>query len=116
MLEALPGKYRVTVGADKGYDSREFTEALRSLQVTPHIAENDGHRRSSLDARTTRHEGYLVSQRLRKRVEECFGWMKTVGSIRKTKFRGRDRVDWQFTLTSAIYNLTRIRNLTMRHA
>jgi hypothetical protein len=106
MLESLPGTHRATVGADKGYDCREFTEALRSIRITPHIAANDTGRRSSLDARTTRHEGYLVSQRLRKRIEECFGWLKTVGPVRKTKFRGRDRVDWQFTLASAVYNLT----------
>jgi transposase len=112
MLESMPGQHRTTIGADKGYDAREFVDALRSLKITPHIAANNEHRRSSIDGRTMRHEGYQVSQRLRKRIEECFGWMKTIGSIRKTKFRGRERVDWQFTMTAAVYNLTRIRNLT----
>lgn len=116
MLEMLPGKHRGTVGADKGYDVGEFVEDVRSLNITPHIAANDTYRRSALDGRTTRHEGYAVSQRLRKRIEECFGWMKTIGPMRKTKFRGRERIDWQFTLTAAVYNLTRMRNLTRKAA
>ena len=80
---------RITVGADKGYDTRDFVEALRLLQVTPHVAQNTSHRSSAIDARTTRHAGYEVSQWTRKRVEEIFGWLKTVGLLRKTRHRGR---------------------------
>lgn len=113
MAQSLPGQGRVTLGADKGYDTRDFVEALRELKITPHVACNaTAYRASAINGRTTRHEGYAVSQRLRKRIEECFGWMKSVGPMRKTKFRGRDRVDWQFTFTAAVYNLIRLRNLT----
>jgi transposase len=113
MVRSIPGQHRVTVGADKGYDTRDFVDTLRSLDATPHVACNvTTHRGSAIDGRTTRHGGYSVSQRLRKRIEECFGWMKSVGPVRKTKFRGRDRVDWQFTFTAAVYNLIRLRNLT----
>ena len=102
---------RITVGADKGYDSRDFVGALRLLHVTPHVAQNTAQRASALDARTTRHAGYLVSQWKRKRVEEIFGWLKTVGLLRKTRHRGRRRVDWMFAFSLAVYNLVRIRNL-----
>ncbi len=102
---------RITVGADKGYDSRDFVEALRLLQVTPHVAQNTSHRSSALDERTTRHAGYVVSQWKRKRVEEIFGWLKTVGLLRKTRHRGRRRVNWMFVFGLAVYNLVRIRNL-----
>ena len=102
---------RITVGADKGYDSRDFVEALRLLEVTPHVAQHTTHRASAIDRRTTRHAGYLVSQRTRKRVEEIFGWLKTVGLLRKTRQRGHRRVSWMFIFGLAIYNLVRIRNL-----
>lgn len=102
---------RVTLGADKGYDSRDFVEALRLLQVTPHVAQHTSHRSSAIDQRTTRHAGYGVSQWKRKRVEEIFGWLKTVGLLRKTRHRGQRRVSWMFVFSLAVYNLVRIRNL-----
>jgi len=112
MVGAIPGRHRITVGGDKAYDTREFVQSLRTLNATPHVAQNCNGRRSAIDGRTTRHLGYAVSQRLRKRVEEIFGWMKTVGNLRKTRHRGEDRVGWAFTLTAAAYNLVRMRNLT----
>ncbi|HTP44180.1 MAG TPA: IS5 family transposase [Candidatus Acidoferrum sp.] len=111
MLEHKPAWRRVTLGGDRGYDTRGFVESLRSLRVTPHVAENTANRRSAIDGRTTQHEGYTVSQRKRKRVEEVFGWLKTVALQRKTRFRGPDRVGWMFTLAAAAYNLIRMRNL-----
>jgi len=111
-VEAVPGRHRITVGGDKAYDTREFVRSLRALKAVPHLAQNCQGRKSAIDGRTTRHPGYAVSQRLRKRVEEIFGWMKTVGNLRKTRHRGQDRVAWIFTLTAAAYNLVRIRNLT----
>jgi transposase len=113
LVEAVPGRHRITVGADKAYDTREFVQALRALQAVPHVAQNCNGRKSAIDGRTTRHPGYAVSQRLRKRVEEIFGWMKTVGNLRKTRHHGLDRVGWVFTLTAAAYNLVRMRNLTV---
>lgn len=104
-------KRRITLGADKGYDTQEFVEALQELKVTPHVAQNNTSRASTIDGRTTRHEGYKVSQRIRKRVEEVFGWMKTVGNYRSPKYRGTDRVGWHFTLVAAAYNLVRMRNI-----
>lgn len=100
-----------TLGADKGYDTREFVATLRQLGVTPHVAQNTTHRRSAIDERTTRHAGYAVSQRARKRVEEIFGWLKTVALFRKTRHRGVRRVGWLFTFAAAAYNLLRIRNV-----
>jgi transposase len=102
---------RITVGADKGYDTRDFVEALRLLKVTPHVAQNTSNRLSAIDERTTRHDGYGVSQWKRKRVEEIFGWLKTVGLLRKTRHRGPRRVSWMFIFGLAVYNLVRIRNL-----
>src|SRR5438445_642548 len=101
-----------TLGRDKGYDTRDFVAAARLLGVTPHVAQNTTNRASALDGRTTRHAGYAVSQPRRKRVEEIFGWLKTVGLMRKTRHRGTRRVDWMFTFALAAYNLVRIRNLT----
>jgi transposase len=112
LVEAVPGRHRITVGGDKAYDTQEFVQSLRALKAVPHVAQNCKGRKSAIDGRTTRHPGYAVSQRLRKRVEEIFGWMKTVGNLRKTRHRGGDRVGWVFTLTAAAYNLVRIRNLT----
>src|SRR5574341_65937 len=111
MLDHLAPVGRITLGADKGYDSRDFVEALRLLQVTPHVAQNTSNRSSAIDERTTRHAGYVVSQWKRKRVEEIFGWLKTVGLLRKTRHRGRRRVNWMFLFGLAVYNLVRIRNL-----
>jgi transposase len=110
MATALPAG--VTLGADKGYDTRAFVEALRRLGVTPHVAQNTSNRSSAIDGRTTRHPGYLVSQQKRKLVEEIFGWLKTVGLLRKTRHRGERRVGWMFTFATAVYDLVRIRNLT----
>jgi transposase len=112
MVGKIPGRQRITVGGDKAYDTQEFVQSLRALKATPHVAQNNKGRKSAIDGRTTRHPGYAVSQRLRKRVEEIFGWMKTVGNLRKTRHRGGDRVGWMFTLTAAAYNLVRMRNLT----
>ena len=111
MLEALPTRSRVTLGADKNYDTEPFVEACRELGVTPHVAQNTTNRRSAIDGRTTRHPGYAISQRTRKRIEEVFGWMKTVGLLRKTRHRGKRKVGWVFTFTAAAYNLVRMRNL-----
>jgi transposase len=110
VLEVPEGK-RVTLGADKGYDVLEFIGQIRDLGVTPHIASKQPKRPGGIDGRTTRHAGYQVSQRKRKLVEQIFGWMKTVGVLRKTRHRGRDRVGWMFTFTAAAYNLVRMRNL-----
>lgn len=106
------GRRRITLGGDKNYDTRQMAASLRGIQVTPHVAQNEHKNRSSaIDARTTRHEGYAVSQRKRKRVEEIFGWIKTVAGLRKTKHRGRKRVAWMFTFAAAAFNLVRLRNL-----
>lgn len=111
MVLDLPEGKRATLGADKGYDVLEFIEDLRDLEVTPHIAVKKENRKGGVDWRTTRHPGYEVSQRKRKLVEQIFAWMKTVGVLRKTRHRGRDRVGWMFTFTAAAYNLVRMRNL-----
>jgi transposase len=110
MAGHIPGEGRVTVGGDKNYDTAAFVENLRNLNVTPHVAQHT-HRRSAIDQRTTRHPGYLISQKKRKRVEEIFGWLKTVGGLRKLRHRGIERVEWMFTFAVAAYNLVRIRNL-----
>jgi transposase len=102
---------RITAGGDKGFDTTDFVLSLRQLEVTPHIAQNTSKRASRIDARTTHHPGYEMSQRKRKRIEEVFGWLKTVGLMRKTRYRGSDRVGWMFTFTAAVYNLVRMRNL-----
>ena len=117
MTEQIPGgSKRVTLGADRGYDTADFVEQMREFLVTPHVAQNDTNRRSAIDARTTSHPGYAISQRKRKRVEEVFGWMKTVALQRKTRFRGPDKVGWMFTFAAAAYNLVRMRNLTAQPA
>ena len=103
---------RVTLGADKGYDVADFVAEVRRLGVTPHVAQNTSGRASALDGRTTRHPGYVLSQRIRKRVEEIFGWLKTVGLLRKVRHRGEPKVHWVFVFATAIYNLIRIRNLS----
>src|SRR5438093_639050 len=98
MAKEIPGRCRATLGADKHYDDRNFVECIRTLNVTPHVAQKEV---TALDARTTRHSGYEVSQRFRKRVEEVFGWLKSVGLCRQTRYRGRERVGWMFTFAVA---------------
>lgn len=108
---AIPGDHRVTLGGDKGYDTTDFVTGCRALSITPHVAQNmTDHRASAIDGRTTRHPGYTVSQRVRKRVEEVFGWLKTIGQLRKLHHRGTALVNWMFTLRTTAYNLIRMRN------
>jgi transposase len=114
LLGDIPRRKRITVSGDKGYDVRAFVEGLREDDAIPHVAQKA--RYSAIDGRTTHHETYNVSQRTRKRVEEIFGWLKTIGMMRKTKHRGLARVDWVFTFALAAYNLVRIRNLTLAAA
>jgi transposase len=112
MAERVEGTKRITLAADKAYDTKDFVKEMRSMNVTPHVSQN--HKRSggsAIDARTTRHDGYEVSQRKRKRIEEVFGWIKTVGIFHKTRHRGLDKVRWIFTFTATAYNLVRMRNL-----
>ena len=112
MLEQVPGDSRITVGGDKGFDTAEFVDQCRHMNVTPHVAQNDGRRGgSAIDARTTRHPGYKVSQKKRKRIEECFGWLKDIALLRKLKHRGLFKVAWIFTFAAAAYNLVRMRKL-----
>ena len=101
----------ITLGADKAYDAEDFVNELRSMNATPHVAQNTSGRSSAIDGRTTRHGGYAVSQRIRKRIEEAFGWIKTIAGQEKTSFRGRDRVAWAFTFAAAAYNLVRLPKL-----
>jgi transposase len=115
-LKARPTTQRITLGGDKNYDTAAFVDALRVRQVTPHVAPHTTRRTSALDGRTTRHPGYAISQQKRKRVEEIFGWLKTVGLLRKVKLRGVQRVGWLCTFAAAVYNLVRIRNLVERAA
>ncbi len=111
MLERVPGRHRITVAADKGYDTRDFVAGLRAMQATPHLAQHTTRRRSAIDARTTRHPGYAISQQKRKLVEQGFGWMKTIGGLRKLRHRGGPLVTWIFTFTAAVYNIVRMRRL-----
>ena len=111
MVEDLPDDGRITLGSDKGYDTQDFVAEMRRLGVTPHVTQNNKKRRSAIDGRTTRHPGYAVSLRIRKRIEEVFGWMKTVGVLRKTRHRGTERVGWMFTFVAAAYNLVRLPKL-----
>jgi transposase len=101
----------ITLGADKAYDAEDFVNELRAMKVTPHVAQNTSGRTSAIDGRTTRHAGYAISQRIRKRIEEGFGWIKTIAGQEKTRFRGRDRVGWAFTFAAAAYNLARLPKL-----
>jgi transposase len=111
MIGELSGGHRITLGADKAYDTADFVADVRQHIVTPHVTQNNKRRRSAIDGRTTRHAGYAVSQRIRKRIEEVFGWMKTVGGQRKTRYRGTAKVGWMFTLSAAAYNLIRMSKL-----
>ncbi len=109
MVEDIPGEGQVTLGADKNYDTKDHVAQLREKNVTPHVAQKKKH--SAIDGRTTRHTGYKVSQEKRKRVEEIFGWMKTVAMLRKTRHKGLLRVGWMFAFAATAYNLVRMRNL-----
>jgi IS5 family transposase len=108
MVQDIPGQHVVTLGADKNYDTKDHVAQLREQKVTPHVAQK---KNSAIDGRTTRHAGYAVSQQKRKRIEEIFGWLKTVGMLRKTRHKGLLRVGWVFTFATAAYNLVRMRNL-----
>jgi len=110
MVEDLPDGGRITLGTDKSYDTQDFVAEMRRLGVTPHVTQNKK-RRSTIDGRTTRHAGYATSLHIRKRIEEVFGWMKTVGVLRKTRHRGTERVGWMFTFVAVAYNLVRLPKL-----
>ena len=116
MIEQVPGDQSITVGADKAYDTKDFVAEARNMKATPHVAQNNKGRQSAIDGRTTRHAGYGISQQKRKRVEEIFGWMKTVGGMRKLRHRGIQLVGWMCTFAAAAYNLIRIRNLATANA
>jgi transposase len=112
MIEPRADRPRaITLGADKAYDAEDFVNELKSMNVRPHVAQNTNGRRSAIDGRTTRHPGYAMSQKIRKRIEEGFGWIKTVAGQRKTRFKGKDRVGWAFTFAAAAYNLVRLPKL-----
>jgi len=111
MVAAIPGRHRITVGGDKNFDTAGFVAALHEVNATPHVAQNTSNRRSAVDRRTTRHPGYAISQRIRKRIEEGFGWIKEVALQRRARHRGKERVGWQFTLAAAAYNLIRLPKL-----
>lgn len=111
MVSALSGTHRVTLGADKNYDTKGFVDEMRCANATPHVAQNTTNRSSAIDGRTTHHNGYATSMVIRKRIEECFGWAKTVGGLRKSRFIGREKLDFQFVMTFAAFNLVRMRNL-----
>jgi IS5 family transposase len=114
MVDRLPRRgRRRTLGADKGYDTRDFVAGLRDRNITPHVAQNTSRRRSAIDGRTTRHAGYAESQKKRKLVEQGFGWQKTVGLMRKLRHRGLRLVQWMYTFTGAAYNLVRMRRLLL---
>jgi IS5 family transposase len=110
LLGVLP--HGGTVGGDKGFDVPSFVGRLRDLALTPHVAQKV--KGSAIDGRTTRHAGYAISQQKRKLIEQVFGWMKTVGGLRKLRHRGGDLVDWIVTFTAAAYNLIRVRTLLAR--
>ena len=111
MLDRLPTVGPATLGADKGFDAKEFVAELRERRVTPHVAQNTSRRRSAIDGRATWHPGYALSQRARKRIEEAFGWIKTSAGQARTRLRGIERVRWSFTLAAAAYNLIRLPKL-----
>jgi len=115
MLERIAGTKQVTVGGDKGYDTADFVAECHNLKITPHVAQNLGRPGgSAIDGRATQHLGYAISQRKRKRIEECFGWLKTIALLRKVRHRGIFKVGWVFTFAAAAYNLVRMRNLAIQ--
>ena len=111
MASQIAGVKQVTLGGDKNYDTQELVRDLREMKVTPHVAQNNTNRRSAIDGRTTQHAGYAISQKKRKRIEESFGWMKTIGMLKKVKLRGLEKVSWLFTFVAAVYNLYRLQRL-----
>jgi IS5 family transposase len=111
MIDELADAGRITLAADKAYDTTDFVAEMRKRGVTPHVAQNNKGRRSAIDGRTTRHPGYAISQVFRKRIEEVFGWTKAAAGLRKTRHRGTARVGWMFTLNAAAYNLIRLPKL-----
>lgn len=111
MIDRLPTIGPATLGADRGYDARDFAAELRERRVTPHLAKHTNGRRSAIDGRTTRHSGYARSQRARKRIEEAFGWIKTTAGQARTRLKGVDLTRWSFTFASAAYNLIRLPKL-----
>jgi len=111
MVGDRPDGGRITLGGDKAYDTQDFVAEMRRLGVTPHVSQNTKGRRSAIDGRTTRHAGHAISVRVRKRIEEVFGWVKTVGGLRKTRHRGTARVGWMFTFVAAAYDVVRIPKL-----
>ncbi|MHB8756202.1 MAG: IS5 family transposase [Candidatus Acidiferrales bacterium] len=116
MASQIPGVKPVTLGGDKNYDTQELVRYLRDMKVTPHVAQNNKNRRSAIDGRTTEHPGYALSQKKRKRIEESFGWMKSIGMLKKVKLRGREKVSWLFTFVAAVYNLYRLQRLQAQAA
>jgi transposase len=114
MVQDVPGKHRITVGGDKGYDTADFAASLRSMNATPHVAQKS--KGSGIDGRITQHPGYAISQKRRKRVEEIFGWMKTIGGMRQVKLRGLSNVESQFTFAASVFNLVRMRNIALEAA
>jgi transposase len=111
MLDTADHAARYTVGADRGYDTRDFVDDCREIGATPHVAQHQNGRRSAIDGRTTRHPGYSISQRIRKRIEQVFGWAKTVGGLRRTRYRGLRRTQFAAQIVGAAYNLLRIAHL-----
>jgi len=111
MVDDLDAGHRITLAADKAYDTKDFVADMREKNVTPHVAQNTKGRRSAIDGRTTRHAGYAISQNERKRIEEVFGWIKSAAGFRQTHHRGTAKVGWMFTLNAAAYNLIRLGNL-----
>jgi transposase len=114
MISDLAGQQRVTIGADRGYDSRDFIETCRSLDATPHVAQSTNGRRSGIDGRTTHHPGYSASQKARRRIEKTFGWLKSYGGLRRSRFRGVARTQLAAQLAAAAYNLLRMARLEAR--
>ncbi|MBI3934945.1 MAG: hypothetical protein HY316_09655 [Acidobacteria bacterium] len=106
-----PGSRRLTLGADKNYDTGDFVSTVREMQITLHVAQNNTGRSSAIDGRTTRHASYAISQQKHKRVEQSFGWMKMIGLLRKVKLRGLEKVGWWFTFVGATYHRVRLRRL-----
>jgi transposase len=111
MASQIEGVKQVTLGGDKNYDTQELVRDLREMKITPHVAQNNTNRRSAIDGRTTQHAGYAISQKKRKRIEQSFGWMKTIGMLKKVKLRGLEKVSWLFTFVAAVYNLYRLQRL-----
>ena len=111
MASQIAGVKQVTLGGDKNYDTQELVRDLRGMKVTPHVTQNNTNRRSAINGRTTQHAGYAISQKKRKRIEESFGWMKTIGMLKKVKLRGLEKVSWLFTFVAAVYNLYRLQRL-----